>query len=66
MDCNPKYAFITPATPVLVFVEMTKINDWKKNLWQNDETEPYNEPRLVICAVEFHQCKNIGDGVGNA
>ena len=28
--------------------------------------QTHTEPRLVICAVEFHQCKNISDGVGKA
>ena len=40
---------------------------YKKNkTWQNKKCKPHTEPRLVICTVEFHQRKNISDGVGNA
>ena len=60
-----KYAYSPTATPDFVVREV-EIHDWKRKWWQSNETEPYTEPRLVICAVEFHQCKNIGDGVGKA
>ena len=37
-----------------------------KGTWKNNEYKPNSEPFLVICAVEFHQCENISDGVGKA
>ena len=48
---------------IMSFPVTNDVNHWIHQTWQYYKSEPHTKPCLMVCAVQFHQCKNVSDGI---